>query len=374
MIHEKKCWNKKDLPAFTRAFLTEEMLLFDIETTGLSPTNNKIYCIGCGYCEAETITVELFFAEHEAEETEVLRSFLSLAASFPTLITFNGSTFDIPFLKKRAALVCGEDICLDTATHIDLYREAKALRLLLRLPSYKQKDIECFLGCAREDERSGRELIDLWLQYTITPDPESLRLLLLHNRDDVRGMFDLLAILAYRQFSDGAFAVADFCEEPSPKASVLDQKSCVDAQSPSERFLDVILVPEFPLPQSIHHTETELSLLLDRERSLIRLPIRHGTLKHFFPDYQEYYYLPEEDTAVHQSVGAFVDPAHRVRATKQTSYVTKECDYVTLPVRANGSAAGYLRKDYTDKNRYLEIPATEEDLKELIAFYFAQLS
>ncbi len=355
MIHEKKSWNKTDLPTFTKDFLTGEMLLFDIETTGLSPARDTTYCIGCGYCENETIIVELFFAEHPDEEPEILRAFLSLADSFPVMITFNGTTFDLPFLEKRAALLCGEETHLNASAHIDLYREAKALRRLLNLPSYKQKAIECFLGCAREDERSGKDLIDLWLRYNVTPDPEALRLLLLHNRDDVRGMFDLIAILAYRQFADGAFAITDVCEEP-------------------DRFLDVTLVPRLPLPQSIHRTEPDLSFVLDRERSLIRLPIRHGKLKHFFPNYREYYYLPEEDTAVHQSVGAFVDSAHRERATKQTCYVTKECDFVSLPIRSKGTAEGYLRKEYTDKNMYLEIPASEEALKELITTYFAQLS
>ncbi len=374
MIQEKKQWKKTELPAFAREFLTEEMLLFDIETTGLSPARDAIYCIGCGCCEKETVVVELFFAERPDEEEEVLRAFFSLAASFPTLITFNGATFDLPFLEKRASLLCGEEPHLNASSHIDLYREAKSLRRLLNLPSYKQKDIECFLGCAREDEQSGKELIDLWLRYTVKPDPEIRRLLLLHNRDDVRGMFDLLAILAYRQFADGAFTITDFCEETIPDGSVRDRESGGDTPAPPDRFLDVTMVPRLPLPQSIHRTEPELSFVLDRERSLLRLPIRHGTLKHFFPEYREYYYLPEEDTAIHQSVGAFVDPAHRERATKQTCYVTKECDYVALPSGSKGSAEGVLRKEYTDPKRYLEMPVSKEALKERIVDYFSQLS
>ncbi len=363
MIQEKKQWKKTDLPAFSQNFLTEDMLLFDIETTGLSPTRDAVYCIGCGYCVKETAFVELFFAERPNEEAEVLRAFFTLAVSFPTLVTFNGTTFDLPFLEKRAELLCGEEPLLAATNHIDLYREAKALRNLLCLPSYRQKDIECFLGCAREDERSGKELIDLWLRYSDSPDPELLRQLLLHNRDDVRGMFDLIAILAYRQFENGCFTVTDVRKESNG-----------DTQSSTEYFMDITMVTQLPLPQSIHRSETECSLLLDRERSLIRLPVRHETLKHFFPDYREYYYLPEEDTAIHQSIGAFVDPAHRERATKQTCYVTKECDYISLPVRSKGSAEGFLRKEYADPNLYLEMPVSKDDLKELITAYFTHLA
>ena len=56
----------------------------------------------------------------------------------------------------------------------------------------------------------------------------------------------------------------------------------------------------------------------------VTIPLLRGTLYHYFPDYKEYYYLPEEDTAMHKSVAGFVDPAHRRKATAQTCYVKKE--------------------------------------------------
>jgi len=48
-----------------------------------------------------------------------------------------------------------------------------------------------------------------------------------------------------------------------------------------------------------------------------------GELKYFYPNFKEYFYLPLEDTAVHKSVGEFVDKSARVRATAKTCYTKK---------------------------------------------------
>ena len=43
-------------------------------------------------------------------------------------------------------------------------------------------------------------------------------------------------------------------------------------------------------------------------------------MKYFFRDYANYYYLPEEDQAIHKSVAVFVDPSRRQKATAKTCY------------------------------------------------------
>ena len=48
-----------------------------------------------------------------------------------------------------------------------------------------------------------------------------------------------------------------------------------------------------------------------------------GQLKHFYPDYRDYYYLPFEDTAIHRSVGEYVDRSARKKATAKTCYTKK---------------------------------------------------
>lgn len=57
----------------------------------------------------------------------------------------------------------------------------------------------------------------------------------------------------------------------------------------------------------------------------LELSIRlyEGTLKYYYPSYKDYYYLIYEDTAVHKSVGEYVDRDARIKATKETCYTKK---------------------------------------------------
>ncbi len=356
MIYEKHSFRRDSLPAFVQDFLTDDMLLFDIETTGLSPAQDRIYCIGCGTTLGEEIFVELFFAETSEDEADVLSSFFRLLDTHTILITFNGATFDIPFINRRMASYGQErDLLPGAREHIDLYREVVKMKDLLALPSYRQKSLQEFLGCEREDPYNGGQLIAFYQEYTKCPDPDLLAPILLHNREDVAGMFDLLSILSYRQFRYGQFAVTDMDEESDD----------------GRPFFNVKLKPVFPLPRSIHRIFAEkdgISFLLDRDACLIRFPIRHGELKHFFDDPQNYYYLPEEDTAIHKSVGEFVDKPYRKKATKSTCYIKSECDYLMISAKSD---KGSLRKEYADKNTYLKIPAAENEVREFLSAFFS---
>ncbi len=350
MIHETNRFGIESLSLFAQGFLSEEMLLFDIETTGLSPASDTIYCIGCGWRDGGEACVELFFAEDPGEESEVIESFFQLADTHPVLVTFNGTTFDIPFLKKRCAQGFPE-----YDEHIDLYRAVRGMRNLLGLGSCKQKSVEQFLGCSREDKYSGGELIEFYRQYVSSRDPGLLAPILLHNREDVRGMFDLLSVLAYLQFRDGRYEITDVIEEADGTG----------------RRLGIKLRPDLPLPQSIHLSGEAASMILDCGAAMVSFPVRHGTLKHFFGDTENYYYLPEEDEAVHKSVGKYVESSHRTRATKKNCYTKKECDYIDLPVQ---TACSTLKKDYDDKGTCIEVPAGEEELRVLLDGYFTLIT
>ncbi len=76
-----------------------------------------------------------------------------------------------------------------------------------------------------------------------------------------------------------------------------------------------------PLPSFTH--VPPVYLMLKEGSSLLRVPLLSGELKLFFNDPGNYYYLPEEDMAIHKSVSSFVDPSHRVKATASNCYVRK---------------------------------------------------
>lgn len=56
----------------------------------------------------------------------------------------------------------------------------------------------------------------------------------------------------------------------------------------------------------------------------LRVPIMSGVMKHFFKDYENYYYLKAEDTAVHRSLAEFIDSRQRTRANASNAYTKKE--------------------------------------------------
>ena len=81
----------------------------------------------------------------------------------------------------------------------------------------------------------------------------------------------------------------------------------------------------------------------------LQIPILSTTLKHYFPDYRNYYYLPLEDTAIHKSVATYVDSSNKVKATKQTCYVKQNDSFI--PHHCQESNCSF-QKDVNDKQLY----------------------
>ncbi len=416
MICDTTTFPTSQLSAYVKDFLQEDYLLVDIETTGLSPERSFIYCIGCGYRKGKVCHIQLYFGENQADEPQLLRAFLSLAQNFHTLLTFNGTTFDLPYLKKRIQkLGLTAFSPLSTMESLDLYREIGRMKKLFALPSYRQKDLEDFLGNTREDPFTGGELIAIYALYSgkksvdtdsstslsrgkadsptilsrrnsddhtedlsSKQEKELLAALLLHNREDVRGMFALLDLLAYGQLADGAFSLTEvFTEEDSPLSSSakrgtrgISASTAGESATLSPAWLSINFKLSFSLPQALRRIGEEASFILEKDHGLVRLPINQGVLKHFFPDPENYYYLPLEDEAVHKSIGSFVDAAHRKKATRKTCYTKIESSYLKLPTK---KSAGTLRKDYGDKDSYLLLPAKEEDLADFLRLYFSEI-
>ena len=57
---------------------------------------------------------------------------------------------------------------------------------------------------------------------------------------------------------------------------------------------------------------------------MCNIALFQGELKYFYSNYKDYYYLPMEDTAIHKSVGEYVDRDARTKATARTCYTKKQ--------------------------------------------------
>lgn len=283
----------------------EEVLFFDIETTGLRKETSQVYLIGCAYLEDGCWMIRQYLAESALDEREIMEAFCDFAGGFHSLIHFNGDGFDIPYLEYKAQYY---DLPLSFSSFqsFDIYKMAKPLKKLLGLSNMKQKSIESFLGIHREDVFSGGALIPVFYEFERTGEPEAERLLLLHNFDDVKGMLKILRILSYSAIAEGAFSFQ--------KMEVLQETAVFDFQL------------ELSLPVSFSQRLEAGGVLICGEKNLLQfnVPIVSGSLKLPLPDVENYYYLPEEDRVVHKDVACFVDKSRRRKASKKNCFLKKE--------------------------------------------------
>ena len=171
------------------------LLFFDIETTGFSGDFCTVYLIGCVFYKEGRAHFIQWFADTKASEAQVIQSFFSFLKDYSVLVHFNGDTFDIPFLMKRCrALKLPCDF--SGVESVDIYKRIKPWKKHLGLENLKQKTIEGFLSICREDRFDGGQLISVYEDYLKTRDKNLLRLLLLHNEEDLKGMPSLLPILS----------------------------------------------------------------------------------------------------------------------------------------------------------------------------------
>lgn len=337
-------------------FDLEHSVFFDIETTGFSPKNSYIYLIGCMYKSGDKMAIKQWFLDDYNTEKELLCDFMNFINSYATLITFNGDNFDIPFVNGR---LNRHKILknLDNFTSHDLYKYASKLKKMLRLPNLKLKTIESFLGINREDVFSGGDLINVYHAYSESKDEKLLKVLLLHNFEDVLAMPTLLNIYAYQEIIDGRFDVTEISindrnENPDKKEAIIS--CCLHNNIMSRVSFGV---------GDYYCTAFGNSLKF-------KINIYNGELKYFYKDYKDYYYLPDEDRAIHKSVAFYVDKDYRVKAKAATCYSKKTSTFIPQPSELLDN---YFKIEYADKTSYIELNEDFINNKDIIKEYLMGL-
>jgi len=336
----------------------DEILFFDIETTGLSAQYASVYLIGCCYFDGSDWVIKQWFAADIREEKEILADFLAFIEKYPILIHFNGNQFDIPFLKERMKKHDLVD-SFDKHIGVDIYKRIFPYRRFLKLTNCKQKTLEEFMGIHRTDEYNGGELITVYKEYQKSGDSDALSLLLLHNADDVAGMFQLLPILSF----------ADFLQEKiTVKKVQCDTYKDVNGEKRMELLISFSL--QTPLPCPISCRANSCYLTAKEKDGMLKVPVYLEEMKYFYADYKSYYYLPEEDVAIHRSVAGYVDPAFRQAATAATCYTRKyalylpQWDYVFEP---------FFKRDYHSSNLFFELTDTFKTDREAFSRYASHI-
>lgn len=318
----------------------DKILFLDIETTGFSASNSNLYMIGCSYFTPQGYETCQWMAETPEEESEILTAFFIFAFQYECLVHFNGSSFDLPFLVQKCSQH-GLPYNFLNFQSIDIYRKISPYKTLLNLPNLKQKTIEQFLEIDRDDAFDGGELIQLYLEYASAPSEDIAELLLLHNSEDLQGMMKLLPMLSYCALFSGHL-----------RARKVQANYYNDFQGKKRQELLMTLTLDAPLPKPVSFAVSDCYLKAEETQAVIKVPIYEEEMKYFYAGYKDYYYLPNEDIALHKSVAGFVDKEYRTQATASTCYTRKESQY--LP-QWDTVFSPFFKRDYKDKETFFEL-------------------
>ncbi len=275
----------------------EDALCFDIETEGLNKQYSRITVIGTGYVRDKKIIFRQWFLDYETSEEKILKEFSDYLKSFSSIIQFNGNSFDIPYTLNRCRLYGLPDPFEEMGV-IDIYRCARSLLGVTELENLKQKTLEGLFNINRRDRISGRDCIYAYRDYIIHNDLSALDALLLHNEEDVLGLLKIYSISALEGIEHSA---------------ELEEVNIQEDISLSFKL-------KTPIPFKLSRSDEEYSVYAHREHLNLTLHPLFCTRKLFFEDYKNYYYLPQEDRAIHKSVAIYTDSAYRKKATKATCY------------------------------------------------------
>ena len=274
----------------------QQPLFFDIETTGLSADISAITLIGC--CDMDG-NITQWFNEDGFSQKQILSDFLTFIKSYDTLITFNGKTFDLPFLSSKIKEF-KLNASFDRYEHLDLYQILKPYKNLWGLKNFRQKDLEEYLCFHRTDKLSGKKLIKTYQNYLEKGNTKDKDAVLLHNKEDLLGLRDIYSLMSYPALLDGKFTLSSFSIENDEFTASLNL--------------------EHQIPVCCNYEKSGISLFLEHSTAVLTCPLEGGHLKHYHRDYKNYYYLPMEDLVIHKSMKSFVDTSSLVRADKDNCY------------------------------------------------------
>lgn len=345
MLTETKILDSK---AFTPPYNLppEETVYFDIETTGFSADVTALYLIGCIYYDDGKWKLIQWFAEDKNSEKEALTAFSDFLQDKKYLICYNGTTFDLPYLRKKY-----ENHSLEFNTDkfeiIDFYRIFSSYKNFLGIKGLRQKDVETYLGIFREDKFSGSELIEWYAKYLKLRFSDSLekeeiyKTLLLHNSDDLVGMAKLTELYNFLQ------AISKLISSREPLDIKYEIKNNINK-------IVISTVVDFDFVKTTRFSKDDfyLEIIFENARNkvILALDIIDTELKLFYKDYKNYYFLPKEDMVIHKSLAAFVDKENKTKATASNCYTKHKGRFVKIP---ENIGIPIFRTDYANKGLYV---------------------
>jgi uncharacterized protein YprB with RNaseH-like and TPR domain len=169
----------------------EDLLFMDIETLGLDGV--PLILIGVARTSGNKVETVQFLLRDLNEEKTVLDCFSSLTHEQTLMVTFNGRSFDAPFIRRRMRHH-HLDYCEPTA-HLDLLYPARS-NWKSQLPNCRLQTLEkYFFDLERVDDVPSHLVPDYYRTYLQENNIGPLVPILEHNREDVVTLVRLLALI-----------------------------------------------------------------------------------------------------------------------------------------------------------------------------------
>ncbi|GHV31867.1 hypothetical protein AGMMS4952_21280 [Spirochaetia bacterium] len=171
----------------------DDLLFFDLETTGLSTGPGTLaFLAAFGRVAEGALKIDQYLLLDYPGESDFLEAVLGEFAPESIVVTYNGKSFDSQLLKIR---------CLMNGIRPPEYFQADLLhpcRQLWKrvLPSCSQAAIETgILGLDRTGDIPGSMAPDIWFSFLKTGNPTELLGVCSHNAHDIAGLGGILGAL-----------------------------------------------------------------------------------------------------------------------------------------------------------------------------------
>jgi len=151
----------------------------DIETTSLSADTGMLVCSVIRRRGKDSV----FFVPSPGSEGRVLDRLCAEINRCDVLVTFNGRSFDLPFILSRRLILGAKDLGLAPGCHVDIFEHC---RQMLRFDKLSLDHIASVLGIEVNAALTGREIPHLYNTYLANHSRQTKQRIIDHCVSDVR--------------------------------------------------------------------------------------------------------------------------------------------------------------------------------------------
>ena len=165
-------------------------------------------------------------------------------------------------------------------------------------------------------------------------------MLLGHNEADVTGLLSLLPLMIYRELDSSEFRV---------RKAQANYYTDHDGTRREELFIFFRLGRSLPAP--VYASADHCYVKIEGDEGVLKVPLYTEVMKYFYANYKDYYFLPEEDMAVHKYLASYVEKSRRIQARPETCYTRKTSSF--LP-QWDLYRTPFFKRSYEDKELFFE--------------------